>query len=420
MTWQKTRSVLISLLTVCVILGISVAVIAYGRGYRLDHKNNSLKPTGLVSATSDPVGAQILVNGTLKTATNNSFNVDPGWYTIAIRKEGFIPWQKKLRVQGEVVTRADAFLFPTSPSLSPLTTSGLLSPTLSPDGTKIAYFIVSDTARDGVKKTGMWVLELIDRPLGRNRDPKLVAELPLSFPFTTASMTWAPDNTKILLMTGATATIYDTASGNTLQQLNEATLPTLLSDWQDETRDKDRQKLAAFKQPIVDSATSSARIIAFSPDETKMLYEATASATLPLVSDPPLIGTNTTQEERTIEKGKLYVYDSREDKNYFLLDTKELPKPKTAQPTKAGSPTAVANGSLLPVMWFPTSRHLIVIGNGKIDVLEYDRTNWATLYSGPFVDGFIAPWPNGSRLVILTNLNPGASTLPNLYTVNLR
>ena len=418
MTWQKTRPVLLSLFTVCVILGLSTAVIAYGRGYRLDHKNNTLKPTGLVSATSDPVGAQILVDGTLKTATNNSFNVDPGWYTIAIRKEGFIPWQKKLRVQGEVVTRADAFLFPTSPSLSPLTTSGLLSPTLSPDGTKIAYFIVSDTPRDGMKKTGMWVLELIDRPLGRNRDPKLVAELPQSFPFTTANMAWAPDNTKILLTTGATATVYDAASGNTLQQLNEATLPALLSDWQDETRDKERQKLAAFKQPIVDSATSSARIISFSPDETKVLYEATASATLPLVSDPPLIGTNTTQEQRSIEKGKLYVYDSKEDKNYFLLDTKELPKPKTVPPTKPAPPAA--NGSVVPVMWFPTSRHLILIGNGKIDVLEYDRTNWATLYSGPFVDGFIAPWPNGSRLVILTNLNPGASTLPNLYTVNLR
>jgi hypothetical protein len=78
------------------------------------------------------------------------------------------------------------------------------------------------------------------------------------------------------------------------------------------------------------------------------------------------------------------------------------------------------SGSTLPVHWFPTSRHLLLTLNGKIDVMEYDRTNWITIYSGPFVDDFVAPWSNGSRIIILTNLNGDATTLPNLYTVNLR
>jgi hypothetical protein len=52
--------------------------------------------------------------------------------------------------------------------------------------------------------------------------------------------------------------------------------------------------------------------------------------------------------------------------------------------------------------------------------MEYDRTNWTTLYSGPFDGSFLAPWPGGGRLVILTNLNPGQAKLPNLYTLNLR
>ena len=78
------------------------------------------------------------------------------------------------------------------------------------------------------------------------------------------------------------------------------------------------------------------------------------------------------------------------------------------------------SGTPVPVYWFPTSRHLVLTLPGKIDIMEYDRTNWVTVYSGPFVDGFMAPWPGGSRIIIMTNLNPGVSAIPNLYTVNLR
>src|SRR3990172_5310980 len=65
-------------------------------------------------------------------------------------------------------------------------------------------------------------------------------------------------------------------------------------------------------------------------------------------------------------------------------------------------------------------RNLVLTFDCKIDIMEYDRTNWVTVYQGPFAEGFIAPWPNGSRIIILTNLNPRVSAPPNLYTVNLR
>ncbi len=393
MTWTKTRPVLISILTVGTILTASVGLIAYGRGYRLNlDKPTQLSPTGIVTATSDPVAAQVLVNGELKTATNNSVNLPPGWYTVTIRKEGSIPWEKKLRVQGEVVTRADAYLFPTSPSLSPITTSGILAPSVSPDGAMIAFILLQEAARDGVKKPVLYTLELADRSLGgRNRDPKLVAEG--SFP--SARLAWSPDATQLLVSARTGGTLYD------LTKTPAQSAPLSLTEgWQEEKATRDRQKLAAFKQPFIDVATSSANILAFSPDETKLLYEATAAAIIPTVIDPPLIGTNPTEEARAITPANLYVYDSREDRNYFLLAKKEL-------------------GANLPV-WFPTNKHLLLVGKGKIDVMEYDRTNWVTLYAGPFAEQFVTPWPTGGRLVILTNLNPGASTLPNLYTVNLR
>jgi hypothetical protein len=205
------------------------------------------------------------------------------------------------------------------------------------------------------------------------------------------------------------------------------TYQSIQREWTQRKQVKELQQLAAFKQPIVDIATSSAKIIAFSPDESKILYEATASATLPQVIVPPLIGTNPTEEKRTLEPGKLYVYDSREDRNYFVLDKNELPQPKTspsptpiARRVTAASPTPTLVSTNPTVHWFPTSRHLVLTFEGKIDIMEFDRTNWVTVYSGPFIGDFIAPWPNGSRIIVLTNLNPGVSTLPNLYTVNLR
>ena len=60
-----------------IILG-TIAVILYGRGYRIDFKQKTLTPTGLLSATSDPIGAQVYIVGVLKKATNNHINIDPG------------------------------------------------------------------------------------------------------------------------------------------------------------------------------------------------------------------------------------------------------------------------------------------------------------------------------------------------------
>jgi len=42
-----------------------------------------------------------------------------------------------------------------------------------------------------------------------------------------------------------------------------------------------------------------------------------------------------------------------------------------------------------------------------------------TLYAGPFIDHYVFPWPDGSKIVILTNLsNP--SVAPTLYTIGLK
>lgn len=425
MTLVKLQKTLLPIVTLIAILFASAGLILYGRGYRLDFTNNSLKPTGLISATSDPVGAQIFVDGKLKTATNNSFSIDPGWYTVTISKDGFISWQKRIRVQGEVAARADAFLFPTNPSLSPLTTTGVENPILSPDGARIAYTVPFPKDPFDVasrKKAGLWTYELSEGPLGRNRDPQQLDASSTDFDFGQAQMVWSPNSKQILVVLGTVARLYDISKPNVFT--NESGLvETTLASWQEDNAAKLKAALSAFPQPVIDVSTSSAKIVDLSPDESKILYEATASATLPMVKNPPLIGTNSTPEERNISLHKFYIYDAKEDKNYLLLEAKELvePTPATKKVTlNLFDQYLATQNKLTNLFWFPTSRHLILAQKGKIDILEYDRTNWITVYAGPFVDSFVAPWPNGSRIVILTNLNPGVSTLPNLYTINLR
>lgn len=424
MAIRRIRDFLIPFVTLLAILSVSFAIILFGKGYRLDFGKTKLRTTGLISATSDPTAAQVYIDGVLRTATNNSVNIDPGWYTVRITKEGYIAWEKKVRVQGEVVARAEAFLFPINPSLSPLTTSGIVKPTLSPDGTKVAYILPYPAKGDAIaiKNAGIWVYELADRPLGVNRDPKHVVNFDASVDPERIVMIWSPDASQLLVSDGLSVRLYQ---ANKLDDMKivTASFENIVKEWTDDTLAKDKARLAAFKQPIIDLASTSAKIIAFSPDETKLLYEATASATIPQIITPALIGTNSTEEQRTISPGKLYVYDSREDKNYFLLDKKELPagagKP-VSKPKSTFSVPAVLTTNAIPVRWFPTSKHILLMLEGKIDVLEYDRTNWITVYSGPFTDGFLAPWPSGSRIVVMTNLNPGTQPLPNLYTVNLR
>lgn len=406
----KIRSFLIPFVTICGILGVSLVIIAYGRGYRLNINKGDLRSTGLISATSDPIGAQVYVEGELRSATNNSFNINPGWYQVTISKEGYISWQKQLRIQGEIVSRADAYLFPANPSLSPLTTLGVKKPLLSPDGTNIAYLIPSDHLENGLaKKAGLWVYGLSETALGRNRDPIQLAAVTEAFDIEKATLQWSPDSTQILAETSAVARLYQVSRPGVLQDISAART-SLLREWEEERYTKQLQQLEAFASPIIDLATASARVIALSPDETKILYEATASAAIPQVINPPLIGTNPTQEHRDLIPGNVYVYDSKEDKNFLLLEKKELPVSRNSKLETLSS----------FIHWFPTNRHILVTLPNKIDVMEYDRTNWVTIYAGPFEDSFMAPWSNGSRIVILTNLNPGVSTLPNLYTVNLR
>ena len=418
MAIKSIGNTILSILTALIIVGISFTVIAYGRGYRLDFTNKSFGTTGLFAVTSDPTGAQIFIDAKPKGATNTNLNIAPGWYTVTIVKNGFQPWEKRMRVQGEVLTRVDPMLFSSNPSLFALTSTGVMNPTLSPDGTKLGYDVpeapIATMGAQMVSRAGIWVLDLVDKPLGMNRDARQIVKKE-QLDTDGAVLVWSPDSKQILLTTQTNESyLLESDRTNDVPKF-VVDLPALFKDWEELRQAKSKEKLLSLKEDAMHVATASMKILSFSPDETKILYEASQSATLPILIDPPLIGTNPTEEVRTIKQGNLYVYDVKEDRNYAISAVQpiKITPPANQQP-------AISNQQLSPIQWLPTSRHLLITGKDKVEVMDCDGTNRKTVYAGPFWDGFVAPWGNAGRIVILTNLNPAAQTANNLYAVNIR
>lgn len=392
---------------------VSFILIAYARGFRVDLTKKKITSTGLLVATSVPDGASVILNGHLTTATNSTTNLPPGDYDVRIAKEGYLPWNKKLKVQPEIVTKTDALLFPAAPSLTPLTLSGALSPSLSPDGSQIVFVTTphgSTAPNLPTNGAGLWVFPMLTRPLSFTRDAQRIAKSTISLDFSQAKTIWSADSKQIIALflndnkkpitsdNISSAYLLDAGSNNPAPQDITATLSLTLNDWQTKTQAKYLDQLLSLPKGFLKIATTSATLLKFAPDESKILYEATASATIPQIIKPPLIGANTQLEERNIIPNSVYVYDIKEDKNFKITEIKTFPS----------------------LFWFPDSKHLVSVQKQAISIMEYDATNNVTVFSGPFEDSFVFPWPDGSKLVVLTTLNKTAGDIPNLYAVGLK
>ena len=407
-----TRRVLYSIGIVILIGAIAAVIITYSRGYRLDFRQKTLTTTGILSAFSTPDGASIFIDGKLVSATTASIILPPGWYQVRIGKEGYQPWEKQIRIQSEEVSRVEALLIPTNPSLRALTATGIYSPVLSSSSIKLAYIIPKEESTSSATlkpKTGIWILDLRNGPLGTKNEPKQIFRPTTTYDWQNAHLYWSPDEKKVMVTFSRKERGQETISA--AFQLNADStdsLPTnitlsaskLLSDWQINDQERQKIQIATLSSHITDILDNSVSSIHFSPDETKILYLATASATLSQIIFPPLIGSNPTSEIRTVMKGKFYIYDVKEDKNYLIAEQKVIPDARN-------------------LIWHSDSKHIIIIEKDTISIMDYDGTNKRSVYTGPFEETIVFPKPGEGKLLILTNLIK-SQTLPYLYEIDLR
>lgn len=468
----STMRLLIFLATFAFIAGGTFLMVRYAQGYR-PTKTGTIKGTGLLSTNSFPTAAEVYINGKLTTATDNTLNLDPGEYEIEIKKDGYHTWMKKLQIVAELVTETNAQLFPTSPSLEPLTYTGAIMPIPAPDGTKLTFTVASASA---VAKNGLYVQDLSSSPISLNKTARQIARTEANYDYVNSSYTWSPNGSEILVsFKNGAHILLDATQFNDLASLKDVTvrLPQILSEWELELAREERVQLLKLPEFMGKVATESATNLYFSPDNKRLLYQATADVEIPTGLVPTLPSSSTQTEIRKLSIGSWYIYDIKEDKNFLIAEGKlpdpspsatpkskvntkntttqinteqSMPKkitllPNFLEPIPAeliSSPSAfhllqgtgtttqsiaLFNAQYSPIFvgtiqWYPDSTHLIITSGNGIELMEYDGTNRLTVYGGPMDKSIVYPWPDGSK--IITRLAFSPDTLPNLYTIKLK
>ena len=418
----------------------SVTIIAFARGYRLDIANSTLTSTGLVSVASVPRTAKVYVNGELKGITDLNLNLSPGEYIFTVSKEGYFPWQKRVKIRGEIVQSLAATLYPITSSLTPLTNIGIAKAIpLGTQSDKVILFsskksLLVDTPAPSRSKAelvgaeaGIYIYEA-----GR-RMVSLLPNLQKIISYTDIDPDVAPKDLDFILApdgkqmavfvldpnrANPTPSIHHTEyypkyevpttylkavlvniDDSNVGPLNITdTVESLIDAW---TQKKEKQLLTltgSLEKPLGAFIKNNSRILDISPDKTKVLYEATATATLQPILATPLIGSNQTKEFRTLEKKQVYVYDIKEDRNYLVSDKK----------------LNVRNR----IIFHPNSKNIVFDEGKSINIADFDGLNKQKVYSGPFDTLFFAMVSDG-RLLILTNLNPELNVYGDLYAIGI-
>lgn len=397
------RALITTLLVLVIVSVATYLAVLYGKGYRLNlggEGNKIIAGTGLLVLTSTPDGASVFVDDNLTTATNDTINLPPGEYDVRIEKDGYFAWKKRVVLKKEAVTKTDTLLFPSVPRLEAITLVGAEEPLTDPAGNLIAYKVSSSSAQNN----GIYIMSLTNRPLFPiGTSSQQIASDRLD-DFSKAQLEFSPDGQEMLATVPTTTSkrvyLLQTNTLNQNPQNVTVTVAQLRRQWETEKNAKQDKIIASFPRKSKPFMTRYFANMKISPEQDKIMYVASESAAIPRFIAPPLPSTNSTSETRELKKGSVYVYQIKEDKNYHFY----TPTEGEASPN---------------FIWHPSSSHVVFIKGNRVYAREYDGGNETTLYAGPFNGDFLYPWPDGSGVVIRTNLND-ESVPPNLYKIGLK
>ncbi|OGE37339.1 hypothetical protein A3D79_00155 [Candidatus Daviesbacteria bacterium RIFCSPHIGHO2_02_FULL_39_8] len=360
-----SRRFIITIVTLVVIATAAGIAIFFAKGYTFSTTEKRILGTGIITVSSEPDAASVFIDGHLTTATDATISsLPPKKYAVKVVKEGFIPWEKEVEVKEGVVSEVKVTLFPAIPTIYPMTFNGVENPLLSPDGSKLAYIVPTKT-----KKGGVWVWTMIRNQqiaFARSAEPHQITENTV-IDFSGAVLRWSPDSQQILVTVGNTRYLLESDKFNGEPRDITPMLDATIKEWEEDVVSKESIRILAIKDMNLRKIASESGFLHWSPDETKFMAG----------------------------KEDIKVYDLEEKKEFSL-------------------PPALSH------IWLPDSRHIILVEKDRISLVEFDGSNKAVIFAGNFLDNFVFPWPDSSRLVIISSSPTPTASEPNFYGINLR
>lgn len=397
---KVNKQIVISIIIFTAIVIATAIVVMFGKGYRfsINSENIGIQGTGLLVAKSLPDGAQVYVDGKLKTATDNTINLPPGEYEVKIQKEGYLSWEKRIKVEGEIVSTADALLVPIAPKLESITELGAENPTIDPTITRIAF----NVSEQDINANGIYFFDMKSNPLIPIQGSATQLVDDSIDVFSLGSILWSPEGKEIIATISADRInpdtyLLETNRSNSPPNNVTLTLDEVNEEWTELKEAQDKSFMDSLPRSLQKMVNENFEIMSISPDQNKILYTASRSASLPIIIKPRLFGVNSTPEVRSIREGQTYVYDIKEDRNYRL---------------NAGNFQGAYS-------WHTDSKHFIFVKDNEVHIMDFDGLNDRVVYAGPFDANYIFPWPDATRIVILTNLG-NKNSPANLYTISLK
>jgi len=375
-------------LLVIILMGITTLLFLYTAGFRLNRDAGKpeidLGKTGMISAKSQPEGANVYVDGTLRTATNDTIQgIDPGTYKLEIKKKGYVDWTKDIEVFAELVTDITAVLISQTPRLEPLTNTGAVAPSVSPTGNKLAFF-----SKDP-ENPGIWVIPIESNALNLFRtNPYVVIEDTIALKYSDGKeILWSPDE-KFLLVTTISNIKY-LINLETRNALVSKDSDQVVASWEQDVVEKRTELVSRFDIPQEIKNISTSNKTVWAPDDKKILY--------------------TTQNNDVLE---YRVYNME----------KPLPIGEKVEnvvfTTKASDPQP-------KITWYSDSFHLILTEGdvmsaktGKISIIRIDGTNKTEIFNNVLYSDSVFTAPSGDKIIILTTFKSGDT--PNLYTIGIK
>ena len=403
-----SRRFLFTLITFLLIVAVAAGAIFLAKGFRFSTNQGMIIGTGILSITSLPDQASIYLDGHLTSATNTNINSLPAKkYKVQITKEGYIPWEKEVEVKEGLVTQIKATLFRAIPALFPLTYTGAVNATLSPDGQKLIFVVPNDDSSNlqlspqELKRPGLWIWTMGEKPitLARGGEPHQIALASGGIDYTKATFRFSPDSTQVLVSLPERSLLLDATRLNDPPRDITPTVASTLATWEQEESAQNLTRLQLIKDNTLRKTASESAYLKWAPDESKFLYSSDGKKDFKVVT---LVEDNNLPTIKTYDIPQVSSYSWLGDSDHLVLVESTATTPQ---------PSIKPNPSPTPITNFP---------QGKISVIEYDGFNKAEIYAGTFDPTSVFAWPDSSRIVIITSFQTQTASKPTLYGINLK